>query len=274
MKKRGADMNWKKAIAIGALAMGAMGLLAGCGGDQKSASASQAASSSHKIVIGLDDNFPPFGFKDKDGNLTGFDIDLAKEAGKRMGDDIEFKQIDWASKEAELKSHKIDAIWSGLSMLPERQKVMLFSRPYENARQIILVKEDSPIQSKADLAGKVVATQEGSTGLDAINADAETKAGFKELKLYPDNVSAFMDLKIGRIDAMIVSEVVALYYNKQNNAGFRVVDGGYDQIPVGVGIAQDNEAFKKRLDKTLEEMKADGTSGKISEKWFGKDITL
>lgn len=267
-------MNWKKAAMVGMLAMGAMGLLAGCGGDQKSAASSQAASSSHKIVIGLDDNFPPFGFKDKEGKLTGFDIDLAKEAAKRMGNDIEFKQIDWASKEAELKSHKIDAIWSGLSMLPERQKVMLFSRPYQNARQIILVKEDSPIHSKADLAGKVVATQEGSTGLDAINAEPDVKAGFKELKLYPDNVSGFMDLKIGRIDAMVVAEVVALYYNKQNNAGFRVVDGGFKSIPVGVGIAEDNQAFKDRLDKTLEEMKKDGTSTKISEKWFGEDITL
>lgn len=267
-------MNWKKVMAAGMLAAGVMGLLAGCGGDQKSADASQAATSSHKVVIGLDDNFPPFGFKDKDGNLTGFDIDLAKEAGRRMGSDIEFRQIDWASKEAELKSHKIDAIWSGLSMLPERQQNMLFSRPYENARQIILVKEESPIQSKQDLAGKVVATQEGSTGLDALNAEPDVKASFKELKLYPDNVSGFMDLKIGRIDAMIVSEVVALYYNKQNSAGFRVVDGGYNMIPVGVGIAQDNAEFKKRLDRTLEEMKADGTSTKISEKWFGKDITI
>lgn len=83
-----------------------------------------------------------------------------------------------------------------------------------------------------------------------------------------------MDLKIGRIDAMVVSEVVALYYNKQNNAGFRVVDAGYDRQPVGVGLAKDNQAFKERLDKTLTEMKNDGTSTKISEKWFGKDITI
>lgn len=265
-------MKWKKVLLAGAVLMGAAGLLAGCGGGDK-APADKAAAG-EKIVIGLDDNFPPFGFKDKDGNLVGFDIDMAKEAAKRMGSDIEFKQIDWSSKETELRSHKIDAIWSGLTILPERQKNMLFSRPYENSVQIILVKEDSPIQSKADLAGKIVATQEGSTGLDAINSEPDVKASFAELKLYPDNVSGFMDLKIGRIDAMIVSQVVALYYNKQNDAGFRVVDAGYNRQPVGVGIAKDNEAFKKRLDKTLEEMKADGTSTKISMKWFGQDITI
>lgn len=265
-------MKWKKAIAAGILLACTAGLLAGCGGEQKAASA--AGGENKKIIIGLDDNFPPFGFKDKDGQLVGFDIDMAKEAAKRMGSDIEFKQIDWSSKEAELKSHKIDAIWNGLTILPEREKNILFSRPYENSVQIILVKEESPIQSKADLAGKVVATQEGSTGLDAINNEPEVKASFKELKLYPDNVSGFMDLKIGRIDAMVVSEVVALYYNKQNNAGFRVVDAGYDRQPVGVGLAKDNQAFKERLDKTLTEMKNDGTSTKISEKWFGKDITI
>ncbi len=266
-------MKWKKMILAGAVLLGAAGMLAGCGGDKKAAPAADAGAG-QKIVIGLDDNFPPFGFKDKDGNLVGFDIDMAKEAAKRMGSDIEFKQIDWSSKETELRSHKIDAIWSGLTILPEREKNMLFSRPYENSVQIILVKEDSPIQSKADLAGKIVATQEGSTGLDAINSEPDVKASFKELKLYPDNVSGFMDLKIGRIDAMIVSQVVALYYNKENNAGFRVVDAGYNRQPVGVGIAKDNEAFKERLDKTLEEMKADGTSSEISMKWFGQDITI
>ncbi len=265
-------MKWKHLILGGLLLAGAAALVTGCGGEK--AAPADSGGAAKKIVIGLDDNFPPFGFKDKEGNLVGFDIDMAREAARRMGSDIEFKQIDWASKEVELRSHKIDAIWNGLTILPEREKNILFSRPYENSVQIILVKEDSPIQSKADLAGKVVATQEGSTGLDAINREPEVKASFADLKLYPDNVSGFMDLQIGRIDAIIVSQVVALYYNKQNNAGFRVVDAGYNRQPVGVGIAKDNEEFKKRLDKILEEMKADGTSTEISMKWFGEDITI
>ena len=271
-RKRGIGMNWKTAMAAGMISLCAGALLAGCGGSQKAVSSAQNTGAK-KIVIGLDDNFPPFGFKDKEGQLVGFDIDLAKEAAKRIGSDVEFKPVDWDSKEAELKSHKIDAIWSGLSILPEREKNMLFSRPYQEAEQIIMVKEDSPIHSKADLAGKVVATQAGSTGLDAINADP-AKDTFKELKTYPDNVSGFMDLKIGRIDAMVVAKVVGLYYNKQNNAGFRVVEGGYTKIPVGVGIAKDNQALKDKLDAALVEMKKDGTSKKISEKWFGEDITL
>lgn len=265
-------MNWKKFAAAGLVALCAAGLVAGCGGEKKAPAAE--APKPQKIIIGLDDNFPPFGFKDKDGKLTGFDIDLAKEASKRLGEDIEFKAIDWASKEVELKSHKIDAIWSGLTISPERQKNILFSRPYEDTAQIVLVLKESPIQSKADLAGKIVATQEGSTGLDSVNSDPGLKETFKEFKLYPDYVSAFMDLKVGRIDALVVNDAVALYYNKLGGSPFRIVDAGYERLPAGVGIAQDNEAFKKKLDAVLEEMKKDGTSTKISEKWFGQDITL
>lgn len=267
--------HWKKFITAGLAVLGTAALIAGCSGNAGSShSAGSLQSAPEKaFVIGLDDNFPPFGFHDKQGNLVGFDVDMAKEAARRMGVKAEFKPIDWSAKEAELKGHKIDAIWSGLSITPQREENMLFSRPYQNARQIILVKEDSPIRSKSDLAGKTVGTQEGSTGLAAINKDTDMKAQLKDLKLYSDNVSGFMDLKIGRIDAMVVAEVVALYYNHQNQAGFRVVDGGYDFVPTGVGIAKDNQALKDQLDKALESMHEDGTASEISKKWFGEDIT-
>ena len=161
--------NWKKYITAGLVTVAA-GLLAGCGSTDKKADTS-ATGDSHKIVIGLDDNFPPFGFHDENGDLVGFDIDMAKEAAKRLNMDVEFKPIDWDSKETELNSKKIDAIWNGLSITPEREKKILFSRPYENGPQILLVRADSPIQGKADLAGKIVGTQQGSTGLEAINQE-------------------------------------------------------------------------------------------------------
>ena len=160
-------MNWKKALAAGTLAVAAVTMIAGCGGNTDKQAAQKLPD---KIVIGLDDNFPPMGFRDDSGQLVGFDIDLAQEASKRLGIPVEFKPIDWDSKETELKSKKIDAIWNGLSITPEREKNILFSRPYENGPQILLVKNDSPIQGKADLAGKIVGTQQGSTGLEAIEA--------------------------------------------------------------------------------------------------------
>ena len=188
--------------------------------------------------------------------------------------EVEFKPIDWDSKETELKSKKIDAIWNGLSITPEREQNILFSRPYENGPQILLVKNDSPIQGKADLAGKIVGTQQGSTGLEAIEAEPELRDSFKELKQYSDNVTSFMDLEVGRIDAVVVAQTTAAYFIKKNNAPFRIIDVGYPDIPSGVGMRKDDTELKAQLDKVLEDMHNDGTSKKISEKWFGIDVTM
>ena len=94
-------MNWKKALAAGTLAVAAVTMVAGCGGNTDKQAAQKLPD---KIVIGLDDNFPPMGFRDDSGQLVGFDIDLAQEASKRLGIPVEFKPIDWDSKEAALKS--------------------------------------------------------------------------------------------------------------------------------------------------------------------------
>lgn len=264
-------MSWKKVILVGVMAIVAVGLLGGCGNEKEKPTATAVKG---KIVIGLDDNFPPYGFRDKDGKIVGFDIDMATEAAKRLGMTAEFKPIDWSAKEAELKSKKIDVIWNGLSITPDREKNILFSRPYMAGRQIILVRSDSPIQQKSDLAGKIVATQEGSTGLQAIQSEPEFQKSFKEFKQYGDNVTSFMDLEVGRIDAVVVAEVTALYFMQKEKANFRIVDGGYEPIPSGVGMSKDNADLKGQLDKVLEDMKKDGASGKIAEKWLGKDITL
>lgn len=266
-------MEWKKYLAGGLLALACSAMLVGCGGNAASDNANSG--NKDKIVIGLDDNFPPFGFHDEKTNeIVGFDIDMAKEAAKRLNMQVEFKPIDWDSKETELKSGKIDAIWNGLSITPEREKNILFSRPYENGPQILLVKNDSPIQGKQDLAGKIVGTQQGSTGLEAINKEPELRDSFKELKQYSDNVNAFMDLEVGRIDAVVVAKTTAAYFIKKNNAPFRIIDVGYPDIPSGVGMRKEDTQLKEKLDKVLEDMHNDGTSKKISEKWFGMDISM
>ena len=108
-------MNWlqkcSKTVLAAASALVIVGLVAGCGVSTKQTNTEVPK----KIVIGLDDNFPPMGFKDEKGELVGFDIDLAKEVAKRIGSEVEFKSIDWDSKEAELKSKRIDVLWNGFN---------------------------------------------------------------------------------------------------------------------------------------------------------------
>ena len=104
LKGRAIIMEWKKYAAAGMAAILTATFVAGCGGDKQADKGT--AAKRDKIVIGLDDNFPPFGFHDESGELVGFDIDMAKEASKRLGMEVEFKPIDWDSKETGTEEQK------------------------------------------------------------------------------------------------------------------------------------------------------------------------
>lgn len=225
-----------------------------------------------KIVIGLDDNFPPMGFRDEKGQLVGFDIDMAREAATRLGVEVEFKPIDWNAKEAELNGQRVDALWNGLTITDERRKNIGFTAPYMENHQIIVVQGDSAIKTKADLAGKLVGVQDGSSAIDAINRDAATASSFKELKKYGDNVTALMDLATGRVEAVVLDEVVGRYYTAKRPGEYAVLDEHFGTEDYGVGVRQADTELLARLDKALADMKADGSGARIAEQWFGKNI--
>ena len=243
----------------------AAGLAAGCGGTKEKA----AGDAPKKIVIGLDDNFPPMGFLDEKNEITGFDVELAKEAAKRLGTEVECKGIDWASKEAEIQSGRIDALWNGLEITEERKKNLLFSEPYMNDQQVIFKRaDDASITKEDDLKDKVVATQSASgTAEDYVD-------GHKDVKKYADYLSAFMDLENGRIDAIVCDEIIGRYYMSKHPEKIAALDGHVGPVTqFGIAYRKDDTALKEKMQKVLDEMRADGTMAKVSEKWFGKDIT-
>lgn len=235
--------------------------VAGCGGADKK-----------KIVVGLDDNFPPMGFRDDKNAIVGFDVDMAKEAAKRLNMEMEFKPIDWNSKEAELSGKRVDVLWNGLTITEKRKENILFTKPYMENRQIIVVAADSLIKTKADLAGKVVGAQEGSSSIEALEKDTATMKSFKELKKFGDNVAALMDLKTGRLDAVVVDEIVGRYYIAKKPGEYTILKDNFGSEEYGVGLRKDDKELLSKLQKALDEMKNDGTSAKISQKWFGEDI--
>ena len=274
----GLDLNRLKRRAALALGVSLALLAAGC--NQPASNGASAASSAAasappaKIVIGLDDNFPPMGFRDEKNQLVGFDIDLARAAAQRLGTQVEFKPIDWSAKEAELNGHRVDALWNGLTITEERKKNIAFTAPYLQNRQIIVVTNDSPINTKADLAGKTVGVQDGSTAVDAVERDTATAQSLKELKKFGDNVTALMDLKTGRLDAVVVDEVVGRYYLTKKPGEYRVLDDNFGTEEYGVGVRKNDTALLGSLQDALNGMKQDGTAGTISTKWFGKDIIV
>jgi polar amino acid transport system substrate-binding protein len=224
-----------------------------------------------KIVIGLDDHFPPMGFRDDKNNLVGFDIDLAKEAAKRLGMEVEFKPIDWSAKESELNGKRIDALWNGLTITEERKKNIGFTSPYLENRQIVVVGATSPVKVKADLAGKVVGVQDGSSAVDAVQKDP-VAGSIKELKKFADNVTALMDLTAGRLDAMVVDEVVGRYYTAKKPGEYAVLEEHFGTEEYGVGTRKDDTELLAKIQKAMDEMKKDGAAARISTQWFGKDI--
>lgn len=249
-------------------------LLTGCGQEATEDLSWQNIQDKGEFVIGLDDNFPPMGFRDEKGEITGVDIDLANEAAKRMGVKAVFKPVEWDGVLLSLKNGDIDMIWNGLTITEERKKEIAFTDVYLEDRQIVVVLKDSAINTKKDLAGKVVGLQLGSSSETALNSDAEIAKSIKEVRKFGSNAEALMDLETGRIEAVVVDEVAGRYYIAKRPDVYRVLEGEehFGLEAFGVGVRMEDKTFLDELNKTINAMKADGTAGEICKKWFGADI--
>ncbi|MFW6229355.1 MAG: amino acid ABC transporter substrate-binding protein [Halanaerobium sp.] len=227
-----------------------------------------------KMVVGLDDSFPPMGFRDDSGEIVGFDIDLAKEAAKRLGVEVEFKAVDWDGVILSLKNGTIDVIWNGLTITEEREESIDFTDPYLENSQSIVVQKDSDIETKDDLADKVVGIQLGSSAVSAVESEPEVMDSFKELRQFSNNTEALMDLQTGRVQAVVLDVIVGRYCMSQRPGQFKVLEEDFGGEEYGIGVRDGADSFREALNEALDEMIEDGTAAEISEKWFGEDIVL
>ena len=229
-----------------------------------------------KFVLGLDASFPPMGFTEADGTITGYDIDLAKEVSKRLNLEFVAKPINWEAKELELSSGSIDCIWNGFTMTEERLEKMAFTSAYLNNDQILVVRNDGTINSLKDAEGKVIGCQSGSSAEEAIESNKEFASSLKSVKKYEDNLTALNDLEVGGIDAVVMDSVVADYTIKIGKRNLTVVEESLSKEAYGIGFRNDENGIELRdkVQKVLLEMAEDGTVAKISENWFGKDISV
>ena len=248
-------------------------VLAGCSEDSSSDTALADIKEKGELVMGLDDAFPPMGFRDDNNELVGFDIDVAMEVASRMGVTLKLQPIDWSQKESELTSGQIDMIWNGYTITDERAEKVNFTDAYMRNRQVVVVKTDSDIQSLDDLAGKKLVLQAESSAVQALDDAADLKASLAEVIELKDNVMAFLDLESGATDALLIDEIVADYYITINSAGFRVLDESLAEEEYGIGFRKEDESLRNEVQKILEEMAADGKLAEISGEWFGHDLT-
>ena len=225
------------------------------------------------LIVGLDDSFPPMGFRDENNEIVGFDIDVAKEVSKRLGVELILQPISWTAKEQELNSYNIDCIWNGMSINKEREKAMCLSLPYLKNNMSFVVKTDENIYSLEDLKGKIIGVQSGSTA-EEILMESEIYAEIKEVISYTENITAFMDMEINQIDCVFLDNVVANYYITSNNKEYRILSEGLQEEKYAIGFRKQDKELCNRINEILIEMKKDGTLGSISTKWFGSDINI
>ena len=231
-----------------------------------SASTSEATpASDFKLVVGFDAEYPPYGFMAEDGTYTGFDLDLAAEASKRLGWEFEAEPIDWDAKDALLKSGTINCIWNGFTM-EGREGEYTFSEPYMLNEQVVVVKADSDIKELSDLAEKTVLTQAGSAAEEVLTGEgdqAELGATFKELVTIADYNNAFMQLESGAVDAIACDLSIAEYQMAANAGKYVKLAEPLSSEHYAVGFALGEEDTAAQISETLKAMYEDGTVEKI-----------
>ena len=224
-----------------------------------------------KFVLGLDATFKPMGYTDENNEIVGFDIDLAEAVCEKLGVELVKEPINWDTKEQDLSVDKIDCIWNGLSVSPSREEAFNLSEPYMKNAMVFVVPESSDINSVDDLAGKKVIVQNGSTAQDTLAASQ--LAANMEISSIATNVEALQQMDINLVDAVFMDEVVAQYEIQNSGKAYRILDEGLSEEEYAIAFRKEDQALRDEVQKILSELKADGTVGEISTKWFGSDIT-
>ena len=228
------------------------------------------------LILGLDDTFPPMGFRDEDNNIVGYDIDVAAEVCARLEVELVCQPIDWASKELELDSGNIDCIWNGMSITDERQASMAMTIAYMNNAIVMVAKDSSGFTSIDDMAGKKIGVQSGSFAEEVLETYPEYADFYASVEVLPydEYLTALMDLQQGGIDGVLIDRVVAEYrIAGLEDDSLIVIDSLEDDL-FGVGFRKDDVALRDRVNELLLEMAEDGTLAEISTKWFGSDISV
>lgn len=226
------------------------------------------------FVLGLDDSFPPMGFRNEDNEIVGYDIDLAREVTKRMGVTLKLQPIDWNAKEQELNTGNIDCIWNGFTITPERAKMINFTKPYLKNAQVLVVREDSPVKTLKDLKGKTVGLQAGSSAANALEDAADFRASLKGVVEFKDNLLALMDLEARGVEAVVMDLMVANDNINRSGKAYRILSEDLAAEEYGIGFRKQDAALRNEVQRILEEMAADGTIAGIAKKWFGADISI
>ncbi|KRL54182.1 amino acid ABC transporter substrate-binding protein [Furfurilactobacillus rossiae] len=227
------------------------------------------------VVIGVDDSFVPMGFREKNGKLVGYDVDLAKATFAQYGLKVDFQTIDWSMKETELRNGTIDAIWNGYTITPQRAAKVAFSRPYLRNRQVLVTKRKQNIRRFSDMKGKILGLQTGSSAQTLVNQKPKLlKQYIKGSPITYDTFNdAFIDLNVNRIQGLLIDQVYAGYYVKHepNPSAYRTIVGDFAGEDYAVGLRKGDVTLRKKINQAFVKLAKNGQLSQINHKWFGQD---
>ena len=227
------------------------------------------------FIMGLNDTYAPMGFRDESNKIVGFDLDLAYAVAEELGVDVQPVAIDWDGKIISLNSGDIDVIWNGFSVTEERKTQVTFSDTYIMNDQIIVVLADSDINTKADLAGKTIGWQMGSSADTAVTGDAIYPELGGERK-YANLGEALMEVQAGRIDAVCIDSIFFYYFASDEGTldQFKVLDEDFGKEEMAVGLRLTDVSFAEKFNEAFNTVKTNGVGEQISMDWFGTNVLV
>lgn len=218
-----------------------------------------------KIVLATSADFPPYEFKDND-EFAGIDIEIMQAVADLWDVELDVQDMKFDSILAAIQTGKADVGMAGMTINEERLESVNFSHTYAKATQVIIVKEDSDIKTSADLAGKKVGVQTGTTG--AYYAEYDEKDGnIGSVERYNSGLDAVVALTKDKVDAVIIDKEPAKIFVEQNE-GIKLIDESYTDEQYAIAIAKENTEIRDAVNKALETLDGNGTLKKITDKYI------
>lgn len=223
------------------------------------------------LRVGLEGTYPPFSYQGDDGKLTGFEVDFANELAKHLGVKADLKPAKWDGMLASLDSKRIDVVINQVTISDQRKQKYDFSTPYTVSGIQALVKKgnEGVIKTAADLKGKKVGVGLGTNYEEWLRQNVQGV----DIRTYDDDPTKYQDLRVGRIDAILVDRLAALDLVKKTGNTLAVTGEAFSRQESGVALRKGNEDLLKAVDGAIADMQKDGSLKALSEKWFGADVT-
>ena len=253
----------KKMLALVLALVMTLSLVA-CGGNNNN----EGDDGKKTFVMGIDPEYPPFSYLDENGEYAGFDVEICKAACDLLGWDFKVFGVNWDQKLVQLDAKECDCVWSGMTILDSMKDAgYVISAPYYDNTQVIMVKEGSDIKSSADLAGKVVAVQLGTSGESLLKGDlADMAATFDELTTCDSFLKCFTELDSNGVDAVFVDKPVAESYAAKNE-GFTIIDENLGAEQYGIAFRADDAELCASIEDAVAKLVENGTYAEIAEKY-------